>query len=164
MCFLRSTSILTLLIILQGCSEEQRVKTYSRVEQVKQLPFRSLNVTDSLSNELLEVGHYLWDLFEKSAIEEGLIILIDEESNKLEIVDIQIQEISDMRRENSELWRGREIVLSALLYKSSSVGVHSREIREFYVIEIEHERLTGTFFIFISLDGSEFSSSYVDRN
>ena len=146
------------------CKEQNPPKKLSRLEQVKKVPFRSLKVPDSLNYELVETSKYLWNLIKKPAIEDGLVVLWDKETHGLVIVDIKKESLNAMRHDSYELWKNGDVVLSALLYKSGSVDAITSEEKEFYVIEFEHKKLTGTFYVSIPIDGSKFSTNYVDRN
>lgn len=158
--------LFVILIILFSCAQNTAIdNSKSRIERVKDLSYRNMFVSDDLIEQLLEDGIIIWEMV--SPIDEEVYIIKGKEDDKFELYKID-ENLEKLRNIFYELWRKKDFEFTALIYQSSSVNYETQEERAFFVIEIEHEKLTGTFYIFVDSE-KEWSSenikfNYVDRN
>jgi hypothetical protein len=160
-------SYLLVLIILCGCTHRTTVNdSKSRIERVKGLSYRDLSVPNNLVEQLLDYGKIIWKSISPS--EEKVFLIKGKENSIIQIFERLDESLEKIRNDSYELWRDKDFEFTALVYRSSSVNSETHEVSEFYVIEIEHEKLTGTFYIFVPLE-IEWSAEnvnyvYIDRN
>ena len=158
--------ILILVIVLIGCTQNHPDNSKSRIELVKDTPYRILNVSQNLKDQLLANGHLIWVMFDSIDSNLGYLIKV-KNGNKIEVIKFA-QSIDNLKKESYELWRKKDFVCTALVYQSSSINAETQDSTQFFVIEIEHPDLTGTYYIFVPYDKiwdpKRIKTSYVDRN
>lgn len=139
----------------------------SRLEQVAVLPYRTIEPSNEQKDRLLEVALEIW--YKCTFIDNDDIYLFEAISpNQIHLADSTIKIIDLARTSSYELWKEADLEYTCLVYFDTSVDSLTGEIDRFYVIEIEHKAVTGTFRVFIPEDKKigedDFRYSYVDRN
>ena len=133
---------LILILLLISCNQHTPVASKSRLELVKDTPYRILDVPQELKDHLFATGQIIWDMVDSLDPYLGYLIKI-KSNNKLELVKSS-SSIDNLKNESSELWRKKDFVCTALVYQSYSIDATTEESKKFFVIEIEHTDLTGT--------------------
>jgi hypothetical protein len=158
--------ILILMIVLIGCTQNHPNNSKSRIELVKDTPYRILNVPQNVKDQLLAKGHLIWEMVDSMDLNLGYLIKVKDD-DKIEVVKSD-HSLDNLKKESYELWRKKDFICTALVYQSSSINAETQESNKFFVIEIEHPDLTGTYYIFVPLDKiwdpKRIKTSYVDRN
>ena len=158
--------LLLLTIVLISCTQHHPNNSKSRIELIKDVPYRTLNIPQDLNDQLFITGHLIWEMVDSIDLNLGYLIKV-KSKNKIELIKSS-QSIDSLKNESYELWRKRDFVCTALVYQSYSINAETQETNKFFVIEIEHEDLTGTYYIFVphdkTWDQKQIKTSYVDRN
>ncbi|HCT30066.1 MAG TPA: hypothetical protein DIW31_04910 [Bacteroidales bacterium] len=125
-----------------------------------------MDVTPELKTKLIDIGELIWKSYITSNYSACLFKI--KSDSIVELIDTSFNDIIKLRFESYELWKNKDFKFTALVYKSSSINSITLNTRDFYVVEIEHEELTGTFYLFIPIDRNwdvkKIEVGYVDRN
>lgn len=138
-----------------------------RLEQVYSTSYRNLSVSNDLSSHFLSLGKLIWDSIYPIESEKVSIFKINGD-DKIERINTSSTSISSIRKESYGLWQNKDFNSTAIVYESTTQDVTSGEEINVYVIEFEHESLTGTFYMFIphkeEWNPGLIESTYVERN
>lgn len=162
-------SLMTLLALLSctGSSNNEDQGGKSRIERVQELPYRSMNISSDLKDKLDSVILSIWKNNPVESENEFVIFKVSDEGVK-EKISHNSKELSTARNESYELWRNKDFEFTYLAYMSYVRNMESEKETPINVVEIEHEDLTGTYYLFISndeeFDSQNLESNYVDRN
>lgn len=139
----------------------------TRLDIVNEMSYRALSVPSDLDSILLQEAHSIWNFISDYDLSKAQLLKVNN-TNDISVVNPSLPTIIDLRNKSFELWKTKDFVLTALVYRSSSIDAVTGEENAFFVIEIEHEKLTGTYYIFIPSnkiwDVSKIETNYVDRN
>lgn len=164
---LNMMKILFLCTLAFGCNQSANVDSGSRLERVNSLSYRSLTITKELAQQLHVDCKRILNQVSKLEKEPGVLFKVNE-SGEIDIIKPSYTSIEDLRNHSYEMWRTKDFEYTALVYQSTSLNADTQQPTLFTVIEIEHEKLTGTYYVFIQDDADwandEIETSYVDRN
>jgi hypothetical protein len=157
---------LILLIVLISCTQNHPDNSKSRIELVKDTRYRILDFPQNLKDQLFVMGHLIWEKVD--SLDSNLGYMIKVKNNNKVVVIKSSQSIESLKTESYELWRKKDFVCTALVYQSHSINAETQESIKFFVIEIEHPELTGTYYIFVPSDNiwdlNRIKTSYVNRD
>jgi hypothetical protein len=148
-------------------SIEQTVTGKTRIEGINEMTYRIMSVPSDLKSLLLREAHLIWNFLSEYDLSKPQLLKING-ANEINLIVNSSQTKRDLRNKSYELWKTKDFILTALVYRSSSISAITGKLEEFFVLEIEHEKLTGTYYIFIPSsmiwDESTIKTNYVDRN
>ena len=159
--------IATILISCTITNEDGTQKGKTRIEIVKSLPYRSMNIPTELKQELDSISIILWN--EMKRISPGDFKLVKFTSfDNYSLEELETDDLVSARDLSYDQWKNRDFIFTCLAYKSYVSDRESGENKDINVIEIEHEDLTGTYYVFLptkkKITVEDLNSNYVDRN
>jgi hypothetical protein len=145
-----------------GNIDKQKGK--NRIEQVKDLSYRDLQISDNLRDSINNLIYRI--LAQINTLDKERLLYKVSGQNKIYKIKNDWDSIKDLRNDSYELWRVKNIDLTLITYPSSSKNTVTGKTEKIYVIEIEHHRLTGTCrMIFRDLNPTHINElTYTDRN
>ncbi len=156
------------IYVVIACSSQHKERNVkSRIEIISDLPYRTINLSAEIKDELFEIGKLVWVKYHDGDWISELNLIASMNHDDLLKYHLSQDEIESLRQETYDLWKIDDLTWTAIAYKSSSINAQTLAETFFYVIEIEHHKLTGTFYIFIPLGSRDYATdnyTYRERN
>ena len=157
---------MTLIIILiLGCQStpNSESESKSRLEQVKELSYRSGKVNAKLDTEIKEDINNILGKIESI---DSYQLFTKSNSERITEIPGSWESLDSLRYYSYDLWESNDLKETIIVYPSYSKDAVTGESRNIYVVEVEHQSLTGPCRMFFdSPNTNELGELvYVERN